>query len=163
VVPVKDIVNLVPARIGLRAMLWWEAGVNGKRCSFCFIYFTGVVISPLFNFLSSSFHVQATTRTSTLRRSTLPTWDASSGQTRMLTCAMRQFYFYFFSALISFSFRFSFISERLPCWCISEPLLPNWTWLPVGYHGRASSVVVSGMEIIIFVVEVFCYCCCCCC
>lgn len=23
-------------------------------------------------------------------------------------------------------------------------LQPNWTWLPVGYHGRASSVVVSG-------------------
>lgn len=23
----------------------------------------------------------------------------------------------------------------------AEPLLPNWTWLPVGYHGRASSVV----------------------
>mmetsp|Transcript_187 Transcript_187/g.408 ORF Transcript_187/g.408 Transcript_187/m.408 type:complete len:435 (-) Transcript_187:287-1591(-) len=23
-------------------------------------------------------------------------------------------------------------------------LMPNWTWLPVGYHGRASSVVVSG-------------------
>jgi fumarylacetoacetase len=26
----------------------------------------------------------------------------------------------------------------------AEPLLPNWTWLPVGYHGRASSVVVNG-------------------
>jgi fumarylacetoacetase len=26
-------------------------------------------------------------------------------------------------------------------------LLPNWRWLPVGYHGRASSVVVSGTEI----------------
>ncbi|KAF4672381.1 hypothetical protein FOL47_000623 [Perkinsus chesapeaki] len=25
-----------------------------------------------------------------------------------------------------------------------EPLLPNWKHLPVGYHGRASSVVVSG-------------------
>uniref|UniRef100_A0A7S3FYR0 Fumarylacetoacetase n=1 Tax=Palpitomonas bilix TaxID=652834 RepID=A0A7S3FYR0_9EUKA len=23
-------------------------------------------------------------------------------------------------------------------------LMPNWVWLPVGYHGRASSVVVSG-------------------
>ena len=23
-------------------------------------------------------------------------------------------------------------------------LMPNWTHLPVGYHGRASSVVVSG-------------------
>lgn len=29
----------------------------------------------------------------------------------------------------------------------AEPLLPNWTWLPVGYHGRASSVVVSGTPI----------------
>jgi len=29
----------------------------------------------------------------------------------------------------------------------SEPLLPNWRHLPVGYHGRASSVVVSGTPI----------------
>ena len=28
-----------------------------------------------------------------------------------------------------------------------EPLLPNWRRLPVGYHGRAGSVVVSGTEI----------------
>jgi fumarylacetoacetase len=28
-----------------------------------------------------------------------------------------------------------------------EPLLPNWRWLPVGYHGRASSVVVSDTPI----------------
>ena len=28
-----------------------------------------------------------------------------------------------------------------------DPLLPNWRWLPVGYHGRASSVVVSGTPI----------------
>ena len=27
------------------------------------------------------------------------------------------------------------------------PLLPNWLWLPVGYHGRASTVVVSGTDI----------------
>ncbi len=26
-------------------------------------------------------------------------------------------------------------------------LMPNWKWLPVGYHGRASSVVVSGAEV----------------
>eukprot|EP01130_Rhizamoeba_saxonica_P000559 TRINITY_DN10528_c0_g1_i1.p1 TRINITY_DN10528_c0_g1~~TRINITY_DN10528_c0_g1_i1.p1 ORF type:complete len:435 (-),score=121.90 TRINITY_DN10528_c0_g1_i1:57-1328(-) len=26
-------------------------------------------------------------------------------------------------------------------------LKPNWVWLPVGYHGRASSVVLSGTEI----------------
>jgi fumarylacetoacetase len=26
-------------------------------------------------------------------------------------------------------------------------LLPNWTHLPVGYHGRASSVVISGTPI----------------
>ena len=26
-------------------------------------------------------------------------------------------------------------------------LMPNWTRLPVGYHGRASSVVVSGTPI----------------
>jgi fumarylacetoacetase len=29
-----------------------------------------------------------------------------------------------------------------------EPLLPNWKHLPVGYHGRAGTVVVSGTEII---------------
>ena len=28
-----------------------------------------------------------------------------------------------------------------------EPLMPNWLHLPVGYHGRASSVVVSGTEV----------------
>lgn len=26
-------------------------------------------------------------------------------------------------------------------------LMPNWTYLPVGYHGRASSVVISGTDI----------------
>jgi len=28
-----------------------------------------------------------------------------------------------------------------------NPLLPNWRWMPIGYHGRASSVVVSGTPI----------------
>jgi fumarylacetoacetase len=28
-----------------------------------------------------------------------------------------------------------------------EPLLPNWRWLPIGYHGRAGTVVVSGTPI----------------
>ncbi len=28
-----------------------------------------------------------------------------------------------------------------------DPLLPNWLHLPVGYHGRASSIVVSGTDI----------------
>ncbi|WP_067702476.1 fumarylacetoacetase [Nocardia jejuensis] len=28
-----------------------------------------------------------------------------------------------------------------------EPLLPNWRHLPVGYHGRAGTVVVSGTEL----------------
>jgi fumarylacetoacetase len=28
-----------------------------------------------------------------------------------------------------------------------EPLLPNWRWLPVAYHGRAGSVVVSGTDV----------------
>lgn len=27
-------------------------------------------------------------------------------------------------------------------------LMPNWLWLPVGYHGRASSIVVSGTPIV---------------
>jgi fumarylacetoacetase len=29
----------------------------------------------------------------------------------------------------------------------SEPLLPNWRHLPIGYHGRAGTVVVSGTEV----------------
>jgi len=29
----------------------------------------------------------------------------------------------------------------------SNPLLPNWRHLPVGYHGRASSIIVSGVDI----------------
>ena len=29
-----------------------------------------------------------------------------------------------------------------------DPLLPNWRHLPVGYHGRASSIIVSGVDII---------------
>src|SRR6266480_4168373 len=29
-----------------------------------------------------------------------------------------------------------------------NPLLPNYKWLPIGYHGRASSVVVSGTPVI---------------
>ncbi|MER3431319.1 MAG: fumarylacetoacetase [Blastocatellia bacterium] len=28
-----------------------------------------------------------------------------------------------------------------------NPLMPNYKWLPVGYHGRASSIVISGTEI----------------
>lgn len=28
------------------------------------------------------------------------------------------------------------------------PLLPNFKWLPIGYHGRASSVVISGHEVV---------------
>ena len=28
-----------------------------------------------------------------------------------------------------------------------DPLAPNWRWLPVGYHGRAATVVVSGTPI----------------
>ncbi len=29
----------------------------------------------------------------------------------------------------------------------SNPLLPNWRHLPVGYHGRVSSIIVSGIDI----------------
>ncbi|MFC5729409.1 MULTISPECIES: fumarylacetoacetase [Nocardioides] len=29
-----------------------------------------------------------------------------------------------------------------------EPLLPNWKHLPVGYHGRSASIVVSGTDIV---------------
>ncbi len=30
----------------------------------------------------------------------------------------------------------------------SEPLTPNWRHLPIGYHGRAGTVVVSGAEVV---------------
>ncbi len=26
-------------------------------------------------------------------------------------------------------------------------LMPNWLWIPVGYHGRASSIIISGQDI----------------
>ena len=29
-----------------------------------------------------------------------------------------------------------------------QPLLPNYKWIPIGYHGRASSIVVSGAPIV---------------
>ena len=29
----------------------------------------------------------------------------------------------------------------------SNPLLPNWKYIPVGYHGRTSSIVLSGQDI----------------
>ncbi|HEY9084763.1 MAG TPA: fumarylacetoacetase [Candidatus Tyrphobacter sp.] len=29
----------------------------------------------------------------------------------------------------------------------AEPLLPNWKWMPVGYHGRAGSIVIDGTPI----------------
>ena len=29
-----------------------------------------------------------------------------------------------------------------------NPLLPNYKWVPIGYHGRASSVVVSGTQVL---------------
>jgi len=30
----------------------------------------------------------------------------------------------------------------------ADPLLPNWRWLPVGYHGRAGTVAVSGTDVV---------------
>jgi fumarylacetoacetase len=29
-----------------------------------------------------------------------------------------------------------------------NPLLPNYKWVPIGYHGRSSSVIVSGHEVV---------------
>lgn len=29
----------------------------------------------------------------------------------------------------------------------ANALLPNWLWIPVGYHGRSSSVILSGVDI----------------
>ncbi|MBV5332537.1 fumarylacetoacetate hydrolase family protein, partial [bacterium] len=30
----------------------------------------------------------------------------------------------------------------------NQPLMPNWKYLPVGYHGRASSIVVDGTPVV---------------
>src|SRR5437870_7629153 len=30
---------------------------------------------------------------------------------------------------------------------VENALMPNWKWLPIAYHGRASSVVISGTEV----------------
>jgi fumarylacetoacetase len=30
----------------------------------------------------------------------------------------------------------------------ADPLTPNWRWLPIGYHGRAGTVVVSGTDVV---------------
>jgi fumarylacetoacetase len=29
-----------------------------------------------------------------------------------------------------------------------DPLMPNWRWLPVGYHGRSSTIVVDGTPVV---------------
>jgi fumarylacetoacetase len=29
-----------------------------------------------------------------------------------------------------------------------EPLMPNWRWVPIGYHGRSSTIVVDGTPIV---------------
>ncbi|HTX58817.1 MAG TPA: fumarylacetoacetase [Verrucomicrobiae bacterium] len=29
-----------------------------------------------------------------------------------------------------------------------EPLLPNWRWMPIGYHGRSATIVVDGTPIV---------------
>lgn len=29
-----------------------------------------------------------------------------------------------------------------------DPLLPNWRWIPIGYHGRSSTIVVDGTPIV---------------
>jgi fumarylacetoacetase len=29
----------------------------------------------------------------------------------------------------------------------SEPLLPNWRWIPIGYHGRSATIVVDGTPV----------------
>jgi fumarylacetoacetase len=30
----------------------------------------------------------------------------------------------------------------------AEPLLPNWRWIPIGYHGRSATVVIDGTPIV---------------
>jgi fumarylacetoacetase len=29
-----------------------------------------------------------------------------------------------------------------------QPLLPNYKWMPIGYHGRSSSIAISGQEVV---------------
>ncbi|MGA8533228.1 MAG: fumarylacetoacetase [Candidatus Tumulicola sp.] len=30
----------------------------------------------------------------------------------------------------------------------AEPLLPNWRWMPIGYHGRSATIVVDGTPVV---------------
>jgi fumarylacetoacetase len=30
----------------------------------------------------------------------------------------------------------------------AEPLLPNWRWMPIGYHGRSGTIVVDGTPVV---------------
>ncbi len=30
----------------------------------------------------------------------------------------------------------------------SEPLLPNWKWMPIGYHGRSGTIVIDGTRVV---------------
>jgi fumarylacetoacetase len=30
----------------------------------------------------------------------------------------------------------------------AEPLLPNWRWIPIGYHGRSATVIVDGTPVV---------------
>ncbi len=30
----------------------------------------------------------------------------------------------------------------------SDPLLPNWRWIPIGYHGRSGTIVIDGTPIV---------------
>ncbi len=29
-----------------------------------------------------------------------------------------------------------------------EPLMPNWRWIPIGYHGRSSTIIVDGTPVV---------------
>lgn len=29
-----------------------------------------------------------------------------------------------------------------------EPLMPNWRWIPIGYHGRSSTIVIDGTPVV---------------
>jgi fumarylacetoacetase len=30
----------------------------------------------------------------------------------------------------------------------ADPLLPNWRWIPIGYHGRSSTIVIDGTPVV---------------
>ena len=73
--------------------------------------------------------------TSLQRRITLP-----AGEAQMLAPAIIRDYTDFYASIEHATNLGSMFRP-------DNPLLPNYKWIPIGYHGRASSIVVSGTDV----------------